>query len=334
MMRFALILSAGLALLALPAFAEGTNCPLHARLDTQKAKQASPVKLILAPPAIQTLTPSSTPPLPRPSPRPFPPESVVLAERGVDTIPVAKEAEVQVQEVMPAAPIAMTPAQDYEKLLAANLKAGADDLMVFDYAGVKARGGKSVIDAFIAEQSARNPETMSAAEATVFWANLYNAVTLQVVLENYPVTSIREIKSGARKGPWKRDLVAVNGRAMSLDDIEHGILRKQFPSPYIHYMVNCASIGCPNLGPQLWRADTLEAERKAAASAYINSSRGVSVNGGKLTVSSIYKWFKGDFGGKSSVLEHIRAHADADLAAAIDSGAKISKYGYNWSLNE
>ncbi len=333
MMRFALILSAGLALMSSPAFAEGTNCPLHARLDAQKAEPASIATLIAASPTIQTLTPSSTPPLPRPSPRPFPPESVVLAERGVDT-PVVKAVENQAHEATPVASMAMTPAQDYERLLSANLKPGADDLRVFDYAGVKARGGSAVIDAFIAEQSARNPDNMSAAEATAYWANLYNAVTLQVVLENYPIGSIREIKSGARKGPWKRDLVTVNGRAMSLDDIEHGTLRKQFPSPYIHYMVNCASIGCPNLGPQLWRAETLEADQKAAASAYINSSRGVSLSGDTLKVSSIYKWFKGDFGGKSGILKHIRAHADADLAAAIDSGAKISKYGYNWSLNE
>ena len=332
-MRFALILPAGLSLMTSSAFAEGTHCPLHARLAAQKTAPASPVKLTATPPAIQTIIPSSTPPLPRPSPRHFSPESVVLAECGVDT-PVAKVVENQAQEAMPVASMAMTPAQDYENLLAASLKPGADDLRVFDYEGVKARGGKVVIDAFISEQSARNPETMSAAEATAFWANLYNAVTLQVVLENYPVVSIREIKSGARKGPWKRDLVTVNGRVMSLDDIEHGTLRKQFPSPYIHYMVNCASIGCPNLSPQLWRAETLEADQQAAASAYINSARGVSLSGDKLTVSSIYKWFKGDFGGKPGVLEHIRAHADADLAAAVDSGAKISKYGYNWSLNE
>ncbi len=156
------------------------------------------------------------------------------------------------------------------------------------------------------------------------------------MLENYPVKSIKKIGGGVfGGGPWKKDEVTVNGKALSLDDIEHGIMRKQYPSPYIHYMVNCASIGCPNLQPKLWTADSLKADQKKAASEFINTSRGVTIKGSDLKVSSIYHWYKEDFGGNNAgVLEHVKQYAKGDLKAAIDSGASISGHDYNWNLNE
>jgi len=136
-------------------------------------------------------------------------------------------------------------------------------------------------------------------------------------------------------GPWKKVKTSVNGRALSLNDVEHEILRKRFPSPYVHYMVNCASVGCPNLLDTAWEASTLDAARKQAAADYINSPRGVKITSKGLVVSSIFKWFKEDFGGsKANILKHIRQHANSELAAAIDGGATITGYDYDWSLNE
>jgi len=207
-------------------------------------------------------------------------------------------------------------------------------LIRFDYAGALADGDLQMIKAFIEGEAEIIPETLSADEATVYWANLYNALTLQIVLENYPVKSIREIKSGFRPGPWKRKLVTINGENLSLDNIEHDILRQKYPSPYVHYMVNCASVGCPNLKPGLWQIDTLEADQKSAARDFINSRRGAVVTDKGLKLSSIYKWFKKDFGGQAGVLAHIHKYAGPDLAAAIDRGVKTRKYDYDWSLNE
>lgn len=205
----------------------------------------------------------------------------------------------------------------------------------FDYGALHANADdRAALKTYIQELETEDPAAMSGPAAIAYWANLYNAVTIDVVIDNYPVKSIRDIKSGWRAGPWKRDLVSVGGRKLSLDDIEHDILREDFPSPLIHYMVNCASVGCPNLKADPWSAKTLDADREAAARSFINSPRGVRMTDKGLKVSSIYKWFKKDFGGsKDGVLAHIREYADADLAAAIDGGAQIVDYGYSWSLN-
>ncbi len=212
----------------------------------------------------------------------------------------------------------------------------ADGLISINYKALAAsETDRAVLKGYIRYLENQNPDAMSPDAAVSYWANLYNAVTVDVIVDNYPVKSIKEIKSGILSpGPWKLKLVTVNGKELSLDDIEHGIMRKQFPSPHVHYMVNCASIGCPNIKAGEWKAETLDADREMAARAFINSPRGVTVKGNRLTVSSIYSWFDEDFGGsKSTVLSHIREFADADLAAAIDNGATIKNYDYDWSLN-
>jgi len=207
----------------------------------------------------------------------------------------------------------------------------------FDYAGLKAsQTDQAVLAEYIKTLESKNPTTMSATEATAFWANLYNAVTIKVVIDNYPVKSIKDIKSGVfSAGPWKKKLTTVNGTEMTLDEIEHETLRKKYPSPLIHYMVNCASIGCPNLKNSLWDANTMDADREAAAKIFINSSRGAKVTSKGLVVSSIYDWFQEDFGGtKTGVLAHLSKYATGDLKSAIESGATIKSFDYDWTLNE
>ncbi len=235
--------------------------------------------------------------------------------------------------------VAAGPATEYSWTMILNKYVQTPDsigLARFNYGALHASAAdRRALKDYITSLEATDVSSLSTKAATAFWANLYNAVTIQVVVDNYPVTSIRDIKSGWRAGPWKRDLVTVAGRKLSLDDIEHKILREKYPSPLVHYMINCASIGCPNLSAKPWTAETLDADRDIAARAFINSPRGVRITQKGLKVSSIYKWFKEDFGGnEAGVLAHLRDYADDDLAQAIDSGAKIVDYGYSWSLNE
>lgn len=208
-------------------------------------------------------------------------------------------------------------------------------LTQFDYAKLKdTPSDMDGLTAYIDHMAAQKPSAFSRDDAMAYWANLYNALTIQVVAENYPVKSIRKIKSGYRAGPWKQNLVIVEGNELSLDNIEHDILRPTYETPLVHYMVNCASVGCPNLKSTPWQGATLGADQEAAARAYINSPRGAKISGGRLQVSSIYKWFKADFGGDTTgVLAHLNQYADADLHAALKGRQKINKYTYDWDIN-
>jgi hypothetical protein len=257
---------------------------------------------------------------------------IVAAAPSVVQLAQAATPEVRPKMMKQAAPIAA-----YSKLLKNRISRGDRSLNLFDYAGTHADGELKTVTAYTDYLATQNPDAMSVPDQLAYWANMYNALTLKVVLENYPVSSIRKIKSGAFKpGPWDRDAVVVNGKTLTLNDIEHGIMRKNYPNPsMVHYMVNCASIGCPNLLDKIWVGETLDEDRAQAARDFINSPRGVAIEGQDLEMSSIYSWFKEDFGGsKSTTLDHVRQFAGPDLRAALDAGAAIDGYDYNWDLNE
>ena len=178
-----------------------------------------------------------------------------------------------------------------------------------------------------------NTKILSKNEAISHYANLYNAATVKLITDNYPIESIRKL-GPLNSGPWKRKIIKLNGKLVSLDDIEHKILRSKYRSPYIHYMLNCASISCPNLQKKAWKGETLKADQQRAAVEYINSSRGVAIKKDGLHLSSIYKWFKEDFKSDAGVLDHILKNADKDLKSAIERGVKIKSYNYDWTLND
>ena len=157
-----------------------------------------------------------------------------------------------------------------DRLLAVYLKAqpvtgGVDSL--FHY-GAVTRDDRAMLDAYI-EQLAAVPITQYPRdEQFAYWVNLYNALVLQQVLKVYPVASIRDVDlSGAffTGGPWAEKLITVERRALSLNDIEHRILRPIWQDPRIHYAVNCASIGCPNLQPTPFQAAQLDRQLDQAA---------------------------------------------------------------------
>lgn len=250
---------------------------------------------------------------------------------------IVKQAQVEVKMTESGTKLA-PPVAAYADLLKRRISRGEGGLNLFDYSAAHDSGELAAVTAYTDYLSAQNPDAMSQNDQLAYWGNLYNALTLKVVLENYPVSSIRKIKSGLfSMGPWDMDATVVNGETLTLNDIEHEIMRKKYPNPaYVHYMVNCASIGCPNLAETLWTGDTLEADREQAARDFINSPRGARIKSNNaLEVSSIYNWFNADFGGsKSETLKHLRQHAGPELAAVIDAGAKIDGYDYDWSLNE
>lgn len=175
-------------------------------------------------------------------------------------------------------------------------------------------------------------------EQSAYWMNLYNALTVKVVLEHYPVNSIRRINISPglfSHGPWDAKLVRVEDEPVSLNDIEHRILRPIWKDNRVHYALNCASLGCPNLQPEPFMAANLDSTLDKAATEYVNHPRGAGLNGGHLVVSSIYDWFQIDFGSsEKGVIRHLLKYAGGSLAAGLKSYKGKIKYEYDWSLNE
>ncbi|MGE3915874.1 MAG: DUF547 domain-containing protein [Hyphomicrobiaceae bacterium] len=243
----------------------------------------------------------------------------------------------------PAVPARAAPAETaFDALLAEYVSEQPDGINRVDYARWSmTRKDRDHLHEVIADLETRQPSRMTRDEYLAYWINIYNAVTLQVVLGAYPVASIRDIRSDglldpkAYFGPWRTKRVTVEGRRYSLDDIEHVAVRPVSKDPRVHYAVNCASLGCPSLRPRAWRAATLAVDLDQAARAFINNPRGVRIVGpGKLHVSSIYTWFESDFASDGGVLAHVRKFADPPLADAIDRGASIVDSSYDWTLNE
>lgn len=228
----------------------------------------------------------------------------------------------------------------WARLLEAHLEQGEGGAPNrFDYGALKANGeDRAALRSYIASLEATDPDVLSRDEAFAFWVNLYNALTVEVVIDHYPVASIRDIAISPglfSTGPWGKRLVTVAGRELSLDDIEHGILRPDFGDSRVHYAVNCASVGCPDLAARPYTGDELDAMLDRAARAYVNSPRGARVENGRLTASGIFKWYMKDFGGtEEGVLAELRKYAGPDLAAALENVSGVASYDYDWSLND
>ena len=175
-------------------------------------------------------------------------------------------------------------------------------------------------------------------EQMAYWINLYNALTVRLVLDNYPIASIRDIGAGPRPlsgGPWGETLVTINGTPVSLNDIVHRILRPIWKDPRVHYALSCAAMSCPNLQPEPFTAEGLDHQLSKAAMAYVNNSRCVTMEDDKLELSSLYRWYRKDFGGTdSAVIHHLMAFADPPLAMSLQQFDVIASDGFDWRLND
>lgn len=199
---------------------------------------------------------------------------------------------------------------------------------LFRYRAVSSND-KYDLDRYIRKLTATDPRRYRQDEQFAYWVNLYNALTIQLILNNYPIKSITKLGGFFSFGPWDEKLITINGNSLSLNDIEHRILRPIWKDPRIHYVVNCASLGCPDLQPQAFTASNSEKLLEQSASRFINSAKGVKMTGGKVRLSSIYDWYSVDFGSKSSLQRHLNQYRTGK-PVQLNS---IS-YDYNWALNE
>ncbi len=173
-----------------------------------------------------------------------------------------------------------------------------------------------------------------------YWVNAYNAYTLKIVADNYPVDSIRDI-GGPINTTWKKKFIPILGKKRSLDEIEHKILRRQFKEPRIHFAVNCASISCPALKTEPYIAAKLNDQLNEQTKIYINDpiNNKYTINGNKLSleISEIFKWFKEDFkteGGSGAFVLKWLDLSPETKASINSSNISVKHIKYNWGLNE
>ncbi|WP_430403052.1 DUF547 domain-containing protein [Hyphomonas sp.] len=261
--------------------------------------------------------------------------SRALLAAALMTLPLALPAEARNITASTSEDTDMARAQhtEWTRLLEKYVHASDDGVNRVDYGALKSNpADMAALDAYIAGFAGMD---LSGSDNAAFaaWANLYNAVTVRYIAQKYPIDSIRD--GHIFGGPWKRIIVTAGGRDVSLDDIEHRILRPTFNDPRVHYAINCAAFSCPNLMHKAWEPATLDRDIDAAARAYVNNPRGVTVTDRGLVVSSIYDWFLADFGGsKQSVIDHLLKYADTGLASQIRAKPKIRSHDYDWSLND
>jgi hypothetical protein len=205
------------------------------------------------------------------------------------------------------------------------------------YAGVKP-ADRVVLGEYLHHLQRVKVDRLRRDEQRTYWINLYNALTVATVLEHYPVDTIRDISISPgwfSRGPWGAKLARVAGEALSLDDVEHRILRPLWRDARIHYALNCASLGCPNLRREAFETETIEAVLETAAREFVNHPRAARVDRGRLFVSSLYVWSGADFGATDAdIVAHIRHYAEPELRERLEMIDQISGDDYDWRLND
>ncbi|MCH3885889.1 DUF547 domain-containing protein [Tenacibaculum aquimarinum] len=197
-----------------------------------------------------------------------------------------------------------------------------------DYKGLKANETK--LDSYLTYLASTSPDkSWSTNKQKAFWINAYNAYTLKLILNNYPLKSITDIKEKGNIA-WKIPFVKVGGNTHTLDHLEHKILRKDLFDPRVHVGVNCASGSCPKLHNKAFTEENINVELDKLMVAFVNDSSKNKLNK-KSTVhlSEIFNWFKEDFTKNGSVIDFINKYA----TEKVNKDAKIHYLPYDWNLN-
>lgn len=209
-----------------------------------------------------------------------------------------------------------------------------------DYAALKQ--DVSRLDAYLDTLGAARPSTFTPDGQLAFWINAYNAFTVKLILNHYPVESIRRIDR-----PWKQKTWLAGGKMFSLDEIEHTILRGKFKDPRIHFAIVCASIGCPDLHNRALTAQSVQQDLADLTRRFLNSPKHLRIQEKKrlfgrkekiLHLSRIFEWFHADFtdGGKQTVVDFAAQYVDKPTRDFLLSGGrdvKIRYLEYDWGLN-
>lgn len=187
------------------------------------------------------------------------------------------------------------------------------------------------------EMSRVKPSEHPRDEALAYWINLYNASTIHLIVKNYPVDSIRDL-GGWVSSVFDKQFIRTTRGTLSLDTVEHGIIRPKYDEPRIHFALVCAAKSCPPLRSEAYTGPELDRQLEEQTEEFLESNMNqFTVDKGSLSLelSSILYWYQEDFGGESGVADYVRDYLPANQAKLIEEGDySISFRDYDWSLNQ
>lgn len=190
------------------------------------------------------------------------------------------------------------------------------------------------LNKYLALLSSAHPQpSWGKEEQMAYWINAYNAFTVKLVVDHYPVASIKDIKRGIPfvNTVWDIKFIQIGGQAYDLNNIEHGILRKDFKDARIHAAVNCASYSCPRLRAEAFVAGKLDSQLEDAMRTFVNDPLRNRVSADKAEISQIFSWFSGDF---KSDAGDIRNFINRYAKVKLKPGGELSYLEYDWKLND
>jgi len=197
-----------------------------------------------------------------------------------------------------------------------------------DYQSLK--NNETLLDNYLAYIQNNEPtKDWSSNKKKAFWINTYNAYTIKIILNNYPLKSIRDIKIDG-KTAWKIPFVKVGQKRYTLDQIEHEILRKKFNDPRIHVGINCASVSCPRLWNFAFTEDNIASSLDNLMKVFINDTTRNKISKNNVALSEIFNWFSKDFIKNGTIINYLNTYA----AIKISEKASIKYLTYDWSLNK
>ncbi len=220
------------------------------------------------------------------------------------------------------------------KLFDEVLQEHVDEKGQVNYTKLKANPEK--FEAYLDLLAVAKPAEWSYNEQLTFWINAYNALVIKGVVDHYPITSVRKVK--LFNGFFSRLKFQAAGKTYTLDQIEHGILRVEFPDPRVHFAIVCASSSCPPLGNRAFSAETLEEHLESVTLNFIRNPAQVRINRAKRTVhlSKIFKWYKDDFKiGYDGVVDFLADYLPPeDGEYLLSTEVKLRHLDYDWTLND
>lgn len=180
--------------------------------------------------------------------------------------------------------------------------------------------------------SNRPKNSWSDDERLAFWINAYNAFTVKLIVDNYPVKSIKDLGGSIYRinTPWDIKFFEIGGEKMHLNNIEHNIIRKEFDEPRIHFAVVCAAKSCPKLRNEAYTASKLDAQLDDQAKYFLRNGYKNKIDPNHPKLSKLFKWYGRDFPSGDDFIDFLNKYT----AVKINKDAKIDWMDYNWSLNE